>query len=122
MSDNDPKHNPQSDTLSERIAAAKRAHDKPEKKANQAKSAGSVSAGAMALRYGVEFGACVFVGIMIGLWIDMTFGSRPWGLLAMLFVGIAAGVLGVIRAYKELTAATNPVMSADETGPDADDR
>ena len=53
---------------------------------------------------------------MMGLGIDYLFGSEPWGLLIMLCFGLAAGVLGVIRAYKQLTDATNPAMSADKTG------
>ena len=109
------------DALREKIAAAKRLHEQPDKKKKQAESASGISAGALALRYGAEFGACVFVGILIGLGLDHVFGSRPWGLLIMLFFGLAAGILGVIRAYKELTAATNPVLSADETDPQAED-
>ena len=114
-------HSDPSDALREKIAAAKRLHEQPEKKKRQSESASAVSAGALALRYGAEFGACVFVGIIMGLGIDHVFNSRPWGLLVMLFFGLAAGVLGVIRAYKELTAATNPVLSADETDPQAED-
>jgi len=34
----------------------------------------------------------------------------------MMCFGLAAGILGVIRAYKELTDATNPAMSPDKTG------
>ena len=70
----------------------------------------------MALRYGAEFGASVFVGIMMGLGIDHFFATEPWGLLIMMCFGIAAGILGVIRAYKELTDAANPAMSPDKTG------
>jgi len=104
------------DDLATRIARAKSAQEKVEKKRNQEESAAGASAGAMALRYGAEFGASVFVGIMIGLGIDHFFGTDPWGLLIMMGFGLAAGVLGVIRAYKELTDATNPAMSADKTG------
>ncbi len=104
------------DDLAERIARAKSAQEKVEKKQRQEESAAGASAGAMALRYGAEFGASVFVGIMIGLGIDHFFGTRPWGLLIMMGFGLAAGVLGVIRAYKELTDATNPAMSPDKTG------
>lgn len=110
-----------SKALREKIAAAKRLHEQPEKKQRQAESASGISAGAMALRYGAEFGACVFVGIMLGLGIDHLLNSRPWGLLIMMMFGLAAGILGVIRAYKELTAATNPVLSADKMDPQAED-
>lgn len=108
--------NSENKDLAERIARAKSAQEQSEKKQRQHESAAGVSAGALALRYGAEFGASVFVGIMIGLGIDYVLGSEPWGLLIMLFFGLAAGVMGVIRAYKQLTDATNPAMSPDETG------
>jgi len=109
------------DDLADRIARAKSAQEQLEKKQKQHESSAGVSAGAMALRYGAEFGASVFVGIMMGLGIDHFFGTRPWGLLIMMGFGLAAGILGVIRAYKELTDATNPAMSADKTSPNADE-
>lgn len=106
----------QNDDLGARIARAKSAQENLEKKQRQQEAASGVSAGALALRYGAEFGASVFVGIMIGLGIDHFLGTRPWGLLIMMCFGLAAGILGVIRAYKELTDAANPAMSADKTG------
>lgn len=107
---------PENSDLEARIARAKAAHAGKEKAERQAESAGGVSAGAMALRYGAEFGASVFVGIMMGLGLDTLFNTKPWGLLTMMGFGLAAGVLGVIRAYRELTAAANNAMSAPETG------
>ncbi|MEM7329699.1 MAG: AtpZ/AtpI family protein [Pseudomonadota bacterium] len=109
-------NDPENSDLAERIARAKSAQEKLEKKKRQEDASAGVSAGAMALRYGAEFGASVFVGIMIGLGIDHFFGTAPWGLLIMLCFGLAAGILGVIRAYKELTDATNPAMSPDKMG------
>jgi ATP synthase protein I len=107
---------PENDDLAARIARAKSAQEQAETKQRQADASAGVSAGAMALRYGAEFGASVFVGIMIGLGIDHFFGTEPWGILIMMTFGLAAGIMGVIRAYKELTDAANPVMSADKTG------
>ena len=108
--------NPEKDTLADRIARAKSAQEQLEKKQRQKDASAGVSAGALALRYGAELGASVFVGIMLGLGIDHIFGTKPWGLLIMLSFGLAAGVLGVIRAYKQLTDAANPAMSAVKTG------
>jgi ATP synthase protein I len=108
--------NPENNDLAERIARAKSAQEQLEKKQRQADASAGVSAGALALRYGAEFGASVFVGIMMGLGIDHVFGTEPWGLLIMMCFGLAAGILGVIRAYKELTDAANPAMSPDKTG------
>ncbi|GAB5459681.1 MAG: hypothetical protein Hens3KO_27110 [Henriciella sp.] len=108
--------NPQNDDLAERISRAKTAQENPIKAKRQAEAASGMNAGAMALRYGAEFGASVFVGIMMGLGIDYFFGTKPWGLLIMMGFGLAAGVLGVIRAYKELTAKANAAMSSPEMG------
>ena len=107
---------PENNDLAERIARAKSAQEQLEKKQRQEDASAGVSAGALALRYGAEFGASVFVGIMIGLGIDRFFGTEPWGLLVMMGFGLAAGIMGVIRAYKELTDAANPAMSPDKTG------
>ncbi|MEL7113602.1 MAG: AtpZ/AtpI family protein [Pseudomonadota bacterium] len=112
---------PEKDDLSTRIARAKSAQEQTEKRQRQEEAAAGASAGALALRYGAEFGASVFVGIMMGLGIDHFFGTEPWGLLIMMCFGIAAGILGVIRAYKELTDAANPAMSADKTGTNPDE-
>jgi ATP synthase protein I len=110
MTDQDPS------SLSKRIAAAKAEHTSQRKTAKAAEQVPGVSAGAMALRYGAEFGTSVFVGILLGLMIDKFAGTRPWGLLIMMGFGLAAGVLGVIRAYQELTDAANPANSGPETG------
>lgn len=112
---------PENDDLAERITRAKTAQENPIKAKRQAEAAGGISAGASALRYGAEFGVSVFVGIMIGLGIDRFFGTEPWGVLIMMAFGLAAGVLGVIRAYKELTAKANAAMSSPETGSEAEE-
>jgi len=105
---------PKPDDLGARIKAAQDArkpkHDPAEKQAESA-----VNAGGMALRYGAEFGANVFVGLLIGLGIDKLFNTAPWGLLIMLGFGLAAGILGVIRAYKQINAAYAEIsISEDE--------
>ena len=92
MSENGPND------LSERIAAAQRVQAEREgKKPDEVEQTGT-SAGAMALRYGAEFGASVAVGIGIGLLIDHFAGTRPWGLLIMMMFGFAAGIMGVMSA------------------------
>lgn len=107
---------PDESDLEARIARARAAQEGKVKSKQAEGETGAVSAGAMALRYGAEFGASVFVGIMMGLGIDALFKTKPWGLLIMLGFGLAAGVLGVIRAYRELTVAANAAMSATENG------
>jgi ATP synthase protein I len=106
--------------LSDRIAKAqaKRAEKEAKQAARQAKTDGSVSAGAQALRYGAEFGASVFVGIMFGLLIDHFFGTKPWGLLVMMGFGLAAGILNVIRAYRQITATIQLEGTDQSDGPE----
>jgi ATP synthase protein I len=91
------------DALAARIKAAQQAHD-PKRSDVDKQAESTVNAGGLALRYGAEFGASVFVGLLMGLGIDTFFGTEPWGLLIMLGFGLAAGVLGVIRAYKQINA------------------
>lgn len=111
---------PERNDLSERIAKARadRAEKEARKARREADMSGSISAGALALRYGAEFGASVFIGIVFGLLIDHFFGTKPWGLLVMLGFGLAAGILNVIRAYRQITAAGNLQATDQKTGPE----
>ena len=97
---------PERDNLSERIAKARadRAAREARKADRDRQAEGTVTAGAMALRYGAELAGCIVIGLLFGYLIDRFFGTRPWGLLIMLGFGIAAGFLSVIRAYRQLTA------------------
>ena len=95
------------DSLREQIARAKAAHEAKKPKRRDGMQANATSAGAQALRYGIEIGASVFVGIVFGLLIDHFFGTEPWGLLIMLGFGIAAGFINMMRAYRQLTAAAS---------------
>lgn len=111
---------PERNDLSERIAKARaeQASREAEKARHESDMDGSVSAGAQALRYGAEFGASVFVGILFGLLIDHFFDTKPWGLLVMLGFGLAAGILNVIRAYRQLTVAGNTDATDPSNGPE----
>lgn len=89
--------------LGERIKRAQAARQTGNSAAEkQAESA--VNAGGMALRHGTEMAACVLVGVVLGLTIDNFLGTAPWGFLIMLGFGLAAGILGVIRAYQRINA------------------
>ena len=54
---------------------------------------------------GLELGLSVVVGILGGIWIDGKFGSQPWGMLAGLGFGIAAGFRGLMRAIRRAERA-----------------
>lgn len=109
--------------LGEQIAKAKaeRAERDGTEKAKQAESARSMSAGAHALRYSVEFGASIFVGGAMGYAIDHFAGTAPWGLLIMGAFGLAAGVRNMVRAYHQLNADAQRQMQSHENGSETGD-
>ncbi len=109
MSDDKPE------SLSEEIARAKAARDARIAPKQRDVGDEANTAGALALRYGAEFGASVFVGIVFGLLIDHFFETEPWGLLVMLGFGLAAGILNVVRAYRQLTVAPSDETDAPKT-------
>ncbi len=92
-----------SEDLGERIARAKAASE-PKQTKHEKQAETAVNAGGLALRHGTEMAASVLVGVVLGLGIDNFLGTKPWGFLIMLGFGLAAGVLGVIRAYQRINA------------------
>jgi len=101
------------DKLAARIKAAKQAHA-PQDEVTQRQAESAVNAGGMALRHGTEMAACVLVGVVLGLGIDNFLGTAPWGFLIMLGFGLAAGILGVIRAYQRINANLAKMSDTDE--------
>jgi ATP synthase protein I len=75
---------------------------------------------ARGMRIGTEFIAAILVGAGLGYLIDLGLGTSPWGLLILLLMGFAAGILNVIRVVAEMNAAT-PAPKGSDMGPDADD-
>ena len=56
------------------------------------------SALARGLRLSAEFVAGILVGAAIGWSIDRWLGTSPWGMIVLLLLGFAAGVLNMMRA------------------------
>jgi ATP synthase protein I len=50
------------------------------------------------LRIGIELVAAIVVSTGLGWAIDRWFGTRPWGMIVLFFLGVAAGMLNVYRA------------------------
>lgn len=106
------------DDLGERISRAQAARAAKEAaKRKLEPDEGSLSAGAYALRYGAEFVACIFVGGLIGYWVDVFAGTKPWGLLIIGAFGFAAGIRAMMRAYRELNARALNTSQGSETPP-----
>ena len=101
------------DELAARIKAAKQAYS-PQDETTQKQAESAVNAGGMALRHGTEMAACIVVGLVLGLGIDNFLGTKPWGFLIMLGFGLAAGILGVIRAYQRINASLAENVELDD--------
>lgn len=52
---------------------------------------------AEAMRYTTDFISGPIVGAILGYAIDKFFNSSPWGLLIMLLLGFAAGILNIYK-------------------------
>lgn len=79
-----------------RAAIAKR---KPPESAGALGKAGSGSGSGigLALRIGVELVSAVFLGVIVGLFLDKWLETMPLFLIVFLFLGAAAGFLNVYR-------------------------
>lgn len=111
---------PERNDLSERIAKAQADRSAREaKKAKREAERENMNSGAgLALRYGAEMAGSIVIGLLIGYWFDKFFGTDPWGLLVWLGFGLAAGILSVIRAYRQLTAHGNLQEADQSDGPE----
>ena len=106
--------------LASRIASAKRERDIEDNRASGDASP-EMSGMARGMRIGTEFIAAILVGAVIGYLIDLGLGTSPWGLLIMLLVGFAAGILNVTRVVAQMNAASPPPPPGSDMGPDVDD-
>jgi ATP synthase protein I len=50
-----------------------------------------------ALRLGTEFISGILVGLLMGYAIDQIWNTQPWGLIIMVILGAAAGMLNIFR-------------------------
>ena len=105
--------------LASRIASAKREREREDNRSARDASP-EMSGLARGMRIGTEFIAAVLVGAGIGYLIDLGLGTSPWGLLILLLMGFAAGILNVIRVVAEMNAASPPPQGAD-LGPETED-
>jgi ATP synthase protein I len=105
--------------LASRIASAKRERELEDNRASRDASP-EMSGLARGLRIGTEFISAVLVGALLGYLIDLGLGTSPWGLLILLLMGFAAGILNVIRVVAEMNAAS-PAPPGSDLGPETDD-
>jgi ATP synthase protein I len=63
---------------------------------------------AWAFRLASEFVAGILVGAALGWALDKVAGTSPWGLIVLLLLGFAAGVVNVIRVSSRMTGTRPP--------------
>jgi ATP synthase protein I len=85
--------------LGRRIEGAKRALDETSLERAPREDAKPLgSALAFAWRIGIELLVAILVATGLGWAFDRWHGTRPWGMIVMFFLGIAAGMVNVWRA------------------------
>ncbi|VAX30254.1 hypothetical protein MNBD_NITROSPINAE05-554 [hydrothermal vent metagenome] len=65
----------------------------------------------IAIRLGTEMTVATLLGAGIGYGADQFFGTKPWGIVAGVILGGAAGMLNVYRAAQVMT---EELVSAEE--------
>ena len=106
----DPHKPPSDGSFEARLEAAKRA--------NAPQPAHGAQGGAMgtAFRLSADLVSAVVAGGGLGWGLDWLFGTGPWFLLLFFFLGIAAGILNVIRTANQMNAAQQAEPAAGDTG------
>jgi ATP synthase protein I len=100
-------------------ALAGRKKGEAAERVREAQSEESRKGMALGLKISSEFIAAVAVGAMLGYLIDRFAGSAPWGMIILLLLGFAAGVLNVLRAVG-MVAKPAPLQAPDRDGPAGD--
>ena len=86
------------DKFKTRLEAAKN-----KAKDNQNTSAdGSKSSMGTAFKMSTELVAAVAVGTIIGFILDQWFGTKPWLILIFFFIGVATGIINVVKSAKRM--------------------
>jgi len=88
------------DSFEQRLAAARDQAGLGGPTADEAqKSAGSVQKALnLAMRLGVELVAAMVIAVVIGWGLDRLFHTKPWLMILMVPVGMAAGLRNLVRA------------------------
>ena len=86
------------DQFKTRLDIAKKKASKKSFKENQ-KSSSNLG---IAFKLSTELVAAVAVGTIIGFILDDWFDTKPWLILIFFFVGVAAGILNVVKSAKNM--------------------
>lgn len=97
MTEGDPRDLDQFD------AKLKAARDRIEGRgAGSKKGSYNDSLAGVGYRMSIELVVGICVGLGLGWLIDRQMGTKPWFMLILMFVGLAAGILNVVRLSKDV--------------------
>jgi ATP synthase protein I len=87
-----------SDDLKTRLKIAKSKYKKnnPSAKDNEKSSFGK------AFQLSTELVSAVLVATIIGFILDNWFDTKPWLIILFFFIGVAAGIINVVRSAKKM--------------------
>ena len=71
-------------------------------KINTQKEAPPQSNIGQAFKMSTELVSAVLVGTIIGFILDNWFGTKPWLILIFFFVGVATGIMNVVKSAKKM--------------------
>ena len=86
------------DSFEQRLAAAEQRARIPAASRTAASVGAGHSAINLAMRLGVELVAAMAIAVLLGWGLDRLFHTRPWLMVAMVPVGMAAGLRNLVRA------------------------
>lgn len=89
---------PPDDSFDARLRTAQRAHAPPKGTASRGGAMGT------AFRMSTDLVSAVVVGGAVGWGLDWWLGTGPWMLLLFFFLGIAAGIMNVVRTAQAMNA------------------
>ena len=72
------------------------------KKKNPSENDDQKSSFGKAFQLSTELVSAVLVATIIGFILDNWFGTKPWLILIFFFVGVAAGIMNVVKTAKKM--------------------
>ncbi len=72
----------------------------------------------LAFRLTTELVAGLVVGAAIGWFLDRWLGTTPWFLLIFFLLGMAAGIVNVVRTAQQMNTAANAEIDGDDADGD----
>jgi ATP synthase protein I len=90
--------------LAERLDKA-RAQEREKPAGGSGSDAGNQQALGIGLRIGIEFVVAIIIATGLGWAFDHLLGTKPFAMIVMFFLGVAAGMLNVYRAITGQSAA-----------------